>query len=128
MRLLLDTHIFLWWELEPEKLSSAALVCLEAEENQLIISMASIWEMQIKIQLGKLQLKRGLADVINRQRKENGLAVLPVEISYIIALEKLPSFHKDPFDRMLIAQAMTENIAIITADQAFHHYPINTIW
>ena len=96
MKLLLDTHAFLWWDGEPEKLSRHVLELFQNPENTLILSVASIWEMQIKIQLGKLRLDVPLAELIPQQ-KENGMEILPVEASHVFAVETLPSYHKDPF-------------------------------
>ncbi|MBK9600358.1 MAG: type II toxin-antitoxin system VapC family toxin [Anaerolineales bacterium] len=85
MKLLLDTHTFLWWDSEPEKLSRRALELCQNPENTLVLSVASIWEMQIKIQLGKLQIKIPLEEMISQQQK-NGIEILPVEASHIFSL------------------------------------------
>jgi len=106
MKLLLDTHIFIWWADQPETLSPDALSALEDEANELLLSVASVWEMQIKIQLGKLKLSLPLKDLLKNQQETNDLTVLPVTLTHVLALDALPFHHKDPFDRLLIAQSI----------------------
>ena len=127
MKLLLDTHTFLWWNNEPEKLSSHALELCKNSDNTLILSVASIWEMQIKNQLGKLRLNKPLADII-RQEGENGIEILPVEATHIFALDSLPNHHKDPFDRLLVAQALVEGAVLVSADPLVKQYPVEVEW
>ena len=123
MKLLLDTHIFIWWADEPEKLSPVALSALEDETNDLILSVVSVWEIQVKIQLGKLKVNQPLKELIASQRETNGLQILPVELSHVLTLDALPFHHKDPFDRLLIAQSIAEDVTLITADDKFSAYP-----
>ena len=123
MKLLLDTHIFIWWADQPEKLSTAALSALEDEANELLLSVASVWEMQIKIQLGKLKLSLPLKELIKSQQETNELTVLPVELTHVLALDALPLHHKDPFDRLLIAQSTEEDLTLVSADSQFSAYP-----
>jgi PIN domain nuclease of toxin-antitoxin system len=127
VRFLLDTNAFIWWTNEPEKLSQTALAICEDESNTLLLSIASIWEMQIKVQLGKLQLKHSLQSVIERHERGNKLTLLPIESRHIWALGHLPPHHKDPFDRILIAQSQIEAIPVITADPQFARYQVATI-
>jgi PIN domain nuclease of toxin-antitoxin system len=96
--------------------------------NTLWLSAASAWEMQIKTGLGKLRLRRSLTETIASHQSVNGLQILPVQLPHVIALENLPSHHKDPFDRLLIAQANRENWGIVTADPEFKGYPVRVIW
>lgn len=96
--------------------------------NDLFLSMASIWEMQIKIQLGKLKFILPLADVIKEQQKANNIKLLPIEFHHILGLEKLPLHHKDPFDRLLIAQAQVEDLVVISNDSWFTNYDIKLKW
>lgn len=124
MRLLLDTQIFIWWDSEPERLSPRLLAFCEDPDNTLVLSVASVWEMQIKIQLGKLDLDRPLADIIEEHWQEDLLELLPVELPHVLALEQLPFHHKDPFDRVIIAQAITEHLTILSVDSLFDHYPV----
>jgi PIN domain nuclease of toxin-antitoxin system len=127
MKLLLDTHAFIWWANEPEKLSPAALAACQGQANILLLSVASVWEMQIKIQLGKLKLSAGLHALVESQRRTNNLQVLAVELSHVLGLEALPAGHKDPFDRLLISQAIAEDATLISADQVFSRYPVKVI-
>lgn len=127
MKLLLDTHIFLWLNDTPEKLSDAVRQACEDMENSLYLSMASIWEIQIKQQLGKLQLGASWRQMVKIQQQDNGLLVLPIELAHIEALNELPAVHRDPFDRLLIAQAMREAMTIVTVDGYFADYPVSII-
>lgn len=122
MKLLLDTHIFIWWADTPEKLSSVALSALEDETNDLILSVVSVWEIQIKSQLGKLKLSQPLKDLIESQQEANDLKILPIELPHALALNTLPVHHKDPFDRLLIAQSIVEDITLVTADDKLSVY------
>lgn len=128
MRLLLDTHTFEWWDIEPAYLSPRALALCQDRGNQLVLSVASVWEMEIKMQLGKLRFDKPLADMIAEQQLTNNIAVLPVVLAHALAIETLPLAHKDPFDRLLIAQAKVEGIPIISRDESFAAYPIAVEW
>jgi PIN domain nuclease of toxin-antitoxin system len=127
MRLLLDTHIFIWWADQPEKLSPAALSALEDEANELLLSVASVWEMQIKIQLSKLKLSLPLKDLIKNQEETNDITVSPVALTHVLALDALPFHHKDPFDRLLIAQSIEEDLTLVTADSQFSAYSVKLL-
>lgn len=127
MNLLLDTHVFIWWASDPSKLTAQALALCEDPLNTLILSVASVWEMQIKLQLGKLALQTALPDLIEAQRRTNGITILPVELEHVIALARLPTPHKDPFDRILVAQALVASAALLSADQIFTQYPIQLL-
>jgi PIN domain nuclease of toxin-antitoxin system len=100
MKLLLDTHAFIWWDSEPSRLSPRALALCQNPENLLIVSVVSIWEMQIKLQLGKLKLQLPLKDTIANQQKTNQVAILPTILPHVLALSDLPVHHGDPFDRL----------------------------
>lgn len=128
MRLLLDTHVFLWVVSAPEKLSTAARSACEDRSNRLVLSVASVWEMQIKVQLGKLRLASSLDRLIDTQRRVNDFQILSVELEHVFALSGLAPHHKDPFDRLLIAQADSENLTLVSADGAFSHYGISLLW
>src|SRR4051794_22431266 len=112
MKLLLDTHIFIWWADQPEKLSPAALCALEDEANELLLSVASVWEMQIKIQLGKLKLSLPLKELVKNQQETNDLTVSPIALMHVLTLDALPFHHKDPFDRLVIAQSISEGLTV----------------
>jgi PIN domain nuclease of toxin-antitoxin system len=108
MRVLLDTHAFIWWDAAPERLGAQARQVCFAPANQLILSVASLWEMQVKLMLGKLLFRKPLREIISEQVRQNGLVILPAEMEHVLKLDELPSHHKDPFDRLLIAQALVE--------------------
>jgi len=127
MKLLLDTHIFIWWADQPENLSQAALSALEDEANELLLSVASVWEMQIKIQLGKLKLSLPLKELIESQQETNDVQILPVELAHVLALDALPFHHKDPFDRLLVAQSIEEGITLVSADSKLSVYPVTLL-
>ena len=128
MRYILDTHAFIWWDSTPNKIASTALSICQSPDNILLFSAASVWEMQIKIQLGKLELPGPLMDIIDNQIRTNQIELLPIELSHIYSLAGLPMHHRDPFDRMLIAQAVYEKIPIISVDKIMTQYPITVIW
>ena len=128
MNLLLDTQVFLWLDGDQDKLSSAAKNACSDTGNTLWLSAASVWEMQIKIGLGKLRLRRSLAETIASHQTANGLQIFSVQLGHALALENLPLHHKDPFDRLLIAQANCENWDIVTTDPEFKAYPVRVIW
>ncbi len=128
MNLLLDTQIFLWLEGDPARLSPAARNACTEVNHVLWLSVASVWEMQIKISLGKLRLGRPLAETVAGQQAANGLRLLPVQLEHALAVGNLPAHHKDPFDRLLIAQARHENWEVVSADAEFRAYPVRVIW
>ena len=127
MRLLLDTHIFMWMDSHQAKLSPTAKAALRNTANTLVLSVASLWEMQIKINLGRLPLRQPLQDIVKEQQQVNNLELLPVNATHAFALNGLPHHHGDPFDRMLIAQAIAEGLTVVSADRVFPHYPITLI-
>ena len=127
MRVLLDTHTFIWWSDDPGKLSPHAFQTCIDRSNEILLSVASIWEMQIKIQLGRLSLRVPLEQAIGQQIT-HGIDILPIEVDHVLALRGLPAHHGDPFDRLLIAQARYEQIPIISHDGMFKHYPVQVIW
>lgn len=128
MKLLLDTHVFIWWFNEPDKLSKKVLTACEDNTNELTLSVASIWEMQVKMQLGKLRLTHSIKDLISTHQATYDLRILPIDLDHVLALDDLPVHHRDPFDRILIAQANAENQVIITKDQIFKEYPVELLW
>ncbi len=128
MKLLLDTHTFLWWTGDSERLSERVKSLLADPSNELILSVASVWEMQIKLQLGKLNLELPLQELIANQQQTNNLQLIPIHVTHLWALENLPIPHKDPFDRILIAQATVEQHPILSIDVIFDAYPVNRIW
>ena len=127
MRVLLDTHIFIWLADEPDRLSLASRALCAAADTTLLVSIASLWEMAIKAQSGRLALGKGLAELVESQVRVNGVVVLPVELSHVLQLQRLPSVHKDPFDRMLIAQSLAEHAPIVTNDARILMYGVPTV-
>jgi PIN domain nuclease of toxin-antitoxin system len=122
MKLLLDTHLLLWAAGRPDRLSTAALRLVDAQANELLFSAASVWEVAIKRGLGRGDfqadprlLRRGLLD--------NGYIELPILSDHVVAIESLPPIHKDPFDRLLVAQATVEGITLLTSDEVVAQYP-----
>jgi PIN domain nuclease of toxin-antitoxin system len=128
MKLLFDTHAFIWWDSEPAKLSPRVLSLCQDRTNELLLSVASAWEMQIKFQLGKLEFNTPLGDLIARQQEINGVRLLPVALEHVLALQNLPTHHRDPFDRVLVAQANTENAVLISNDPMIARYPVEWIF
>jgi len=128
MKFLLDTHTFIWWDSEPAKLSAQVLTLCQNPANTLLLSVVSAWEIQIKLQLGKLSLKLPLEVVIEGQRQANQIEILPVTLPHVLALHDLPIPHKDPFDRLLIAQARVEGATLLSCDPIFAEYPITVLW
>src|ERR1043165_5954942 len=122
MKLLLDTHTFIWWDGDLTKLSPKAFALCQDPANTLLLSVASAWEIQIKFQLGKLDLDSPLADIISGQQRINQLEVLPINLAHVLALDNLPEHHKDPFDRLLIAQANVEDAVLVSRDMIFRQY------
>lgn len=127
MNLLIDSHEFIWWADSSQRLSADALAALLDKTNVLYLSLASVWEMQIKVQIGKLSFKRGLKNTIEMHRLQNNLQILPITPEHIYELENLPFHHKDPFDRLLIAQAIVEDFILVTDDPKFSDYSVRLI-
>jgi PIN domain nuclease of toxin-antitoxin system len=125
---LLDTHTFLWWESDSDQLSATAYTLLRDRTNTLLFSIANIWEMQIKLQTGKLKLNLPLEEMITNQIINNQIILLPVLFPHVLELAKLPAYHRDPFDRLLVAQALFEEAAIISRDSEIAKYPARVIW
>jgi PIN domain nuclease of toxin-antitoxin system len=124
MKLLLDTQIFIWWDSEPERLPARLRAICENPANTLVLSVASVWEMQIKSQLGKLELSRTLSSIITEHQEDNVLEILPIELPHVLALDQLPLHHRDPFDRVIMAQSIAENLVILSVDAMFGQYPV----
>lgn len=127
MKILLDTHAFIWWDSKSTQLSNQALRLIEDPTNELWLSAASIWEMNIKSQSSKLWFRIPLQDII-LQQVTSGLRLLPLNPEHAMRVHELPAHHKDPFDRMLIIQTIIENATLISKDSVFQHYQVNVIW
>ena len=128
MNLLLDTHAYLWFIGGDRRLSNVARSAIEDTENLKFISMASLWEITIKHGLGKLQLKTDLRKVLTDHVIENGFDLLSVETDHLLALSQLPLHHRDPFDRLLIAQAAARKLTVCSADSVFSKYDVDLMW
>ena len=128
MKVLLDTHTFLWLESEPAQLSSTARQILANAQNVVLLSYVSLWEIQIKTALGKLQAELPFLERVALAQTKAHLTLLPITIDHLAALGSLPIHHRDPFDRLLIAQAIVENIPLISKDERVGAYPITVIW
>jgi len=124
VRLLLDTHVWLWAVSAPERLGDQAREVLEAADNELLLSAASVWEISIKVGLGKLTLPEPPDRFVPGRMARDRIAALPVTVPHALAVANLPSVHRDPFDRMLVAQAKTEVLPILTADPVFLRYDV----
>ena len=127
MKLLLDTQAFLWFLLDDERLSTPARTAIEQTEI-LYLSPASHWEIAIKIALGKYTLPEPFAQFMGRELASNNMTILPIEISHTAQLTTLPFHHRDPFDRLIIAQALVEGISVVSVDTAFDPYGVARIW
>ena len=128
MRILLDTHAFLWFLDDAPELSPRAKEIFINANNILYLSTASIWEMAIKASLGKLTVVRPLSEWLPKQLQINNIATLEPRTEHVLAVESLPFHHRDPFDRLLIAQAKIENISLLSADKKMDAYSVRRIW
>jgi PIN domain nuclease of toxin-antitoxin system len=128
MKFLLDTHALLWILSEDKRLSEDAKNEYLNRENTIFLSMASIWEMSIKISLNKLKLRNSVEKIVEEHVVGNDIKLLRIESSHIYPLQKLPFYHRDPFDRLIICQAMYEKMPIISSDKNFDLYSVKRIW
>lgn len=128
MKLLLDTHTFLWWFSDRKQLSDHVIdVCMD-RTNSLLLSVVSAWEIQIKVGIGKLALAKPLRDIIADELNAQQITLLSVDLRHVLQIANLPMHHKDPFDRMLVAQAVIEKAVIVTRDSEIAKYPLTTPW
>lgn len=128
MALLLDTHAFLWFINNDPRLSSAAAQQISDPDVRVVVSVVSAWEIVIKLGTGKLTLDRPLKELWPESVAANDFEILEVTADHVLAVEDLPLHHRDPFDRLLIAQAITEDLQLVSADAAFGPYPIQRVW
>ena len=127
MKALLDTHTFLWAITGDKRLSRRAQQIF-AGPSDLWLSIASIWEILIKVQIGRLHLPSPAGPYLVKKLAENRIETLPITLDHALAIESLPMYHRDPFDRMLVAQSLEEDLSLITSDPVFQQYPIKLIW
>ncbi len=128
MDLLLDTCAFIWWDSDLTQLSPAATAALRDPANRLFLSHASLWEMQLKHQKGKLPLRKPLPEIIEEQCRQNGLILLSIEPGAIYGLGLLPPHHTDPFDRLILSQARVAGHTVVTDDGEFRKYGVPILW
>jgi PIN domain nuclease of toxin-antitoxin system len=128
MKILIDTRAFLWLLTGDDRLSERAREVFLDTKHKIYLSAASLWEITIKISLGKLKLKKAWMETIQKEMKRNLIIWLPIEMPHCEQVTKLPFYHRDPFDRMLIAQAMVEGMHVLTNDTDFSEYSIKSIW
>lgn len=128
MKILLDTHTLLWFIAGDANLSQTARLAIEDAANEKFVSAASVWEIAIKISIGKMNLQIDFDKLFPHQLDINGFELLPIEIKHSSQTIRLPFHHRDPFDRILIAQATAENMNIVSTDAVFDDYPIKRLW
>jgi PIN domain nuclease of toxin-antitoxin system len=130
MDILLDTHTFLWLinKLYHSKLSETANSLFLNKQNLFYLSIASVWEIAIKVNLGKLNLEQPIENFILPQLQENDINLLGISFQHAVKVAELPHHHRDPFDRMLIAQSLVENLPILSRDKAFDAYNVQRLW
>jgi len=128
MNLLLDTHSFLWFIEGSPHLSQTARTLIEDPTHQPFLSIATLWEMAIKISLGKLEIKQPFEPFISEQLHLNGIELLDIRLPHLASVVTLPFHHRDPFDRLLIAQAQVEQMSLVSSDSAFDVYSITRLW
>jgi PIN domain nuclease of toxin-antitoxin system len=128
MKLLLDSHTFIWLRQEPHRLSIEASTQMLVASNRLFLSTTTLWELQIKIDLGKLSFSDPLYTVIEDELHGNDIELLHIDPRHIFNLANLPFHHRDPFDRLIISQAFVEDMAVVTMDRRFPQYGVKTLW
>ncbi|QFS49435.1 type II toxin-antitoxin system VapC family toxin [Nostoc sphaeroides] len=128
MKFLLDTQAFLWFVLKDRALSQVACDLIVDPLNDILLNPASSWEIAIKVSIGKYQIPGNFETWIEHQIQVNELEILPIKVAHVAAIVTLPFHHKDPFDRLLVAQALTEKIPIISVDAALDNYPVTRYW
>jgi len=128
VKLLLDTHAFLWFLAGDRRLSTVARRRIEDARNERFLSVASIWEMAIKSSLGKLDLDDPLAEVVDRGSRDSGVALLRISKEHVLGVAALPWHHHDPFDRLLASQALGEGMALVGRDRSFDSYGVKRVW
>ncbi|NJL23502.1 MAG: type II toxin-antitoxin system VapC family toxin [Leptolyngbyaceae cyanobacterium SM1_3_5] len=128
MKLLIDTQCWLWWFAQPERLSKEAIAQISDESNQLWFSVASVWEIGIKVAIGKLSLPEPIDSYIPTRMTQLGTRSLEITAPHALRAAALPLHHRDPFDRMLIAQAQIDEMTLVSADSMFEQYNVSVLW
>ena len=128
MKILIDTHCWLWWRSAPESLNREALVLISERRNAICLSAASAWEIAIKFSLGKLRLPEPPAEYVAKRLVQDSVFSLPVDHTHALRVASLPLLHNDPFDRLLVVQAQIEHLVLLTADRQITQYDVETVW
>ena len=128
MNVLLDTHAFLWAVTGDRRLSSPARALIEDRENQVFLSAVSMWEIVLKAKAGKLHVEGSVAKVLEEQMRQARISPLAIQPAHVLRVAALPPIHKDPFDRLLVAQAQAENLALVSGDPEIRRYTVQVIW
>lgn len=128
MKALIDSHAFLWALEGSSRLGSGARTLLDSPDNELYLSLVSIWELAIKTSAGKLDLPQPASRYLEREAATRNVILLPLRIAHMQQMELLPFYHRDPFDRMLVAQAMVEDLVLLTVDRQLARYGVRIIW
>ena len=128
MKALLDTHTFLWWNMDDPQLSHTVRAFIADGRNVVYLSAASAWEISIKAAKGRLKLPEPPAQYVPNRLTLHGFSALPIKLSHALRVYGLPELHQDPFDRLLIAQSQLENLPILTKDSEIANYPVEVIW
>lgn len=128
MRVLLDTHTFLWWISDDERLSQKARRTIADGATEVLFSAVSSWEIVVKAALGRLEIPEPTSKFITAQLQANAFGVLPLHLAHTLAVQELPDHHQDPFDRLLMAQAVSERIPLVSGDRRIARYQVRVIW
>ncbi len=128
MKYLLDTLTFLWWISDSAKLPSRVVEVIKNPENSIFLSVSSVREMQVKSQIGRVDLPSTVLEIVTRQHEENGIELLPISLAHMVALTRIPNYHGDPFDFLLISQAIVEDLTLITRKSLIAKYPVKVMW
>jgi PIN domain nuclease of toxin-antitoxin system len=128
VRFVLDTHTFLWFIMGNEQLPQPTRAVIANMDHEIYLSIASLWEIAIKVSLGKLTLHKPFAELIPEQLRINELQILPINLNDLISVTQLPFIHRDPFDRLLIAQTIVNDLVLITKDETLSQYAVRAVW
>jgi PIN domain nuclease of toxin-antitoxin system len=127
MNLLIDTHSLIWFLNGDEKLSLKSREAIESQVNLKFVSIASIWEIAIKISLGRFSFDKGFKEFLGLL-DDNGFGIIPITVDHALTVSTLKFIHRDPFDRLIVAQAMTDNMTVVTKDEEIKKYEVKTLW
>lgn len=128
MKILLDTHAFLWFFLGDSRISPAARSAIESDENQNLLSIVSLWEIAIKSSIGKITLTGDFESIVHQALADATIALLPINVPHVVEVSRFPFHHRDPFDRLIVAQARIDGLVIVSADDVFAAYNVTRLW